>query len=114
MTTQTVRSNSPLPPQLLAQLHRDIDEQVDLRVQQLLAALPPVHAPRQERRAAPLLRAEQRLTLALVSLFALLAFLIIDMIIAYGALTGVVAWLAPAGVLVLLANLALSLRFIRH
>ncbi len=106
--------DSPLPPQLLAQLHRDIDEQVDLRVQQHLAAHPPAHAPRQYRRAAPLLRAEHRLTLALVSLLVLLAFLIIDMIVANGARTGVVVWLAPAGALVLFANLALSLRLIRH
>jgi len=44
---------------------------------------------------APLLRAEHRLTLALVSLLVLLAFLIIDMIVANGARTGVVVWLAP-------------------
>ncbi len=36
------------------------------------------------------------------------------MIVAYGARTGIVAWLAAAGALVLLANLALSLRIIRH
>jgi len=106
--------SAALPPHLLATLRRDIDEHVDLRVQQHLAAHPPAHTPLQERRAAPLLRAEHRLTLALVSLLVLLGFLIIDMIVAYGASTGVVAWLAAAGALVLLANLALSLRLIRH
>ncbi len=103
-----------LPPHLLAQLHRDIDEHVDLRVQQHLAAHPPAYAPLQERRAAPLLRAEHRLTLALLSLLVLLGFLITDMIVAYGASTGIVAWLAAVGALVFLANLALSLRLIRH
>jgi len=106
--------DNPLPPHLLARLRRDIDEQVDLRVQQHLAARPPAHTHLQERRAAPLMRAEHRLTLALVSLLVLLGFLITDMLVAYGATTGIVAWLAGAGVLVLLANLALSLRLIRH
>jgi len=49
-----------------------------------------------------------------LSLLVLLGFLITDMIVAYGASTGIVAWLAAVGALVFLANLALSLRLIRH
>jgi len=92
----------PLPPPLLAQLRRDIDEQVDLRVQQHLAA---IHAPRAAARALST-PASPRLVVALLSLVILFGFLILDMIVAYGASTGIVAWLAAAGALVLLANLA--------
>ncbi len=99
--------DTPLPPPLLAQFRRDIDEQVDLRVQQHLAA---IHAPRRAARAlsAP---ASPRLVVALLSLVILCGFLILDMLYAYGATTGIVAWLAAAGALVLLANLvAFALR----
>jgi hypothetical protein len=94
--------DTPLPPPLLAQLRRDIDEQVDLRVQQHLAA---IHSPR---RAALVLSApaSPRLVVALLSLVILFGFLILDMLYAYSATTGIVEWLAAAGALVLLANLA--------